>query len=60
MMQKTGYYALDTLTIHLFLIIAGILFLLLRKIQKIAKIFETVYSKLNPYLLTYLYRLLIL
>lgn len=60
MMKKTGYYVFDTLSIHLIVIFAAILFLLLKKIQNLHKGFDLVYNKLNPYLITYLYRLLIL
>lgn len=60
MMKKTGYYVLDTLFIHLIIIFAAIMFLLIKKIHKINGLLEAIYFKLNPYLLTYLYRLLIL
>ncbi len=60
MMNKTGYYVLDTLSIHLILLFAAILFLLLKKIHKLNDLFNAAYAKLNPYLITYLYRLMIL
>jgi hypothetical protein len=60
MKNKTGYYVLDTLAIHLIIIFAAIMFLLLKKIHKLNSVFGTAYAKINPYLLTYLYRLLIL
>ncbi len=60
LMKKTGFYAIDTLGIHIIMIVVIFVLILLKKIRSLSRIVDFAYDKLNPYLATYLYRLIIL
>jgi hypothetical protein len=59
-MGKTGYYAVDTFGIHIVIIITFIVMVLVKKIRSLSKFLDFLYEKINPYLPSYLYRMVIL
>ena len=60
MMGKTGFYAIDTFGIHIVMVVTVFVMILVRKIRSLSKIVDFVYEKINPYLASYLYRMVIL
>ena len=57
---KYGYFCYDALGIHLILIIALALHLGIRAFSSKFTIMQTLYAKINPYLLAYTFRLIAL
>lgn len=60
LMNKTGFYAIDTFGIHIVMGVAALILVLLKKIKSLSRVLEYFHSVFNPYLLSYLYRLVIL
>ena len=60
LMGKTGFYAIDTFGIHIVMIVTVLIMILVRKIRTLSKFVNFVHEKINPYLASYLYRMVIL
>jgi hypothetical protein len=59
-MGKSGYFLADAFGIQMIMLLCGLLYLGVRYLSKRSDFFLKVYHKINPYILTYTFRLIIL
>lgn len=58
--QKTGYFFADAFLAHLIMFGAVLIFVSIRSLKDKLAFLGAIYRKINPYLLTYLFRLVFL
>ena len=57
---KTGYYFSDAFGVHVYMLIVSFVLLAMKGLSGRFKLMKTLYAKVNPYLVTYTFRLVIL